>query len=116
MDKPAIGHKQSRHLAAFVLLFLREEPSHGAALLARMEAEMPHCLADSAGLYRTLQALEREGAVVTSWEAQASGAPRKVYTVTRKGRAALRVFDEDIRDREENLRFFLKRYRAIGED
>ncbi|MDA8426837.1 MAG: PadR family transcriptional regulator [Treponema sp.] len=110
MDTSATGSRQSRHLAAFVLLFLREEPSHGAALLGRMEAEMPHCQADSAGLYRTLQALEREGSVKTVWEAQASGAPRKVYTVTAKGRAALRELAEDIRGREENFRFFLKRY------
>ncbi|MGO8695039.1 MAG: hypothetical protein ACLQMF_15365 [Rectinemataceae bacterium] len=44
-----------------ILLFLNEGPSHGAGLLARMEAEMPHRLSDSAGLYRSLQSLENEG-------------------------------------------------------
>ena len=110
MDSSAIGRKQSRHLAAFILLFLREESAHGAALLARMEAEMPRCSADSAGLYRALQALEKDGSVKASWQEQPSGAPRKVYSVTAKGKKVLGELAEDIRVRAENLRFFLNRY------
>jgi DNA-binding PadR family transcriptional regulator len=115
MDKPASNRKQSRHTPAFILLFLSEGPSHGAGLLARMEAEMPHCHSDSAGLYRSLQSLEKEGALETVWEEQASGTPRKIYKITRKGRATLRVLAEDIRGREENLRFFLQRFENKGE-
>lgn len=115
MERSATHRKAGRHTPAFVLLFLSERPSHGAALLARMEDEMPRCLSDSAGLYRTLQSLEREGSVKGRWEPQGSGPPRKIYELTGKGRAALRGFAEDIRDREANLRFFLRRF-GSGEE
>jgi len=106
----------SRHTPAFLLLFLNEGPSHGAGLLARMESELPHSFADSAGLYRALQSLEREGSVETSWETQEAGAPRKIYRITPSGLAALEAFAEDIRRREENLGFFLERYFAKKHD
>lgn len=109
MESTPGRRRNGRHTPAFLLLFLNERPSHGADLLARMKAEMPHCLADSAGLYRSLQSLERDGSVKTAWEARPSGPPRRVYTITRRGRAALRVFAEDIRGREANFRFFLER-------
>lgn len=99
-----------RHTPAFLLLFLNEGPANGASLLARMEAELPHCFSDSAGVYRALQSLEREASVEASWETEGEGPPRKVYRMTAAGRAALAAFADDIRRREENLRFFLKRY------
>jgi DNA-binding PadR family transcriptional regulator len=92
-----------------VLLFLNERSAHGAQLFARMKAELPRCFSDSAGLYRTLQSLEREGSVKATWETQGSGAPRKVYEITRKGRGTLRALAKDIREREANFRFFLAR-------
>jgi DNA-binding PadR family transcriptional regulator len=112
MDKLVGSRKNSRHLPAFILLFLGERPANGADLLGRMEAEMPHCLADSAGLYRALQSLEEEGAVKANWETQEPGPPRKVYKMTSKGQAGLRALAEDIRMREENFRFFLNRFEA----
>lgn len=103
--------KNSRHTPAFALLFLGEDASNGADLLARMEAEMPHCLSDSAGLYRSLQSLEKEGAVKASWEMQDSGPPRKQYSITKKGRAVLSLFAEDILVREENFPLFPRTFR-----
>ena len=116
MPRSATHRRNCRHTPAFVLLFLNEGPAHGAHLFARMKAEMPRCFSDSAGLYRALQSLEREGSVKATWEAQRSGAPRKVYEITRKGRAALRAFAEDIRDREANFRFFLVRLGSSSEE
>ncbi|HEX9052035.1 MAG TPA: PadR family transcriptional regulator [Anaeromyxobacter sp.] len=115
MRRSASPRRNGRHTPAFVLLFLSERPAHGAQLFARMRAELPRCFADSAGLYRSLQSLEREGSVKAAWEAPRSGAPRKVYEITRKGRAALRAFADDIRQREANFRFFLARLGSRGE-
>jgi DNA-binding PadR family transcriptional regulator len=116
MDTPGTNRKNSRHTPAFVLLFLNETPANGADLLSRMEAEMPHCLSDSAGLYRSLQSLEKEGSVKTSWETQGAGSPRKMYTITEEGRANLRAFADDIRMRTENFSFFLNRFKSHKEN
>jgi hypothetical protein len=63
------------------LLFLNEVPSSGADLLERIEAEMSHCLSDSAGLYRSLQSLEKEGSIKANWKVLDSGPPRKIYSM-----------------------------------
>jgi len=103
------SHKHSRHLQAFILLFLKEKPGNGAEIMARMRAEMPYPLADSAGLYRGLQSLEECGAVAGRWDTLQPGAPRKVYTITAAGADILRDFADDIKRREANFQFFLKR-------
>jgi len=72
---------------------------------------MPHCSADSASLYRALQALESEGAVSGTWEIAAAGPPRKVYHLTDQGNSMLSEFAKDIEKRRENFNFFLDRYR-----
>ena len=108
--------KSGRHTSAFLLLFLNEAPSNGAGLLASLERELPHCFSDSPALYRALHSLEQEGAVECSWDTSSAGAPRKIYRITERGRSALSAFAEDIRRRDENLRFFLDRYRSKTED
>lgn len=111
MNKTYIAPKHSRHLHAFILLFLSQKPSTGAQLLARMQDDMPFCSADSAGLYRALKALEEGGAASFEWDTTQSGAPRKVYTITPKGRLCLADFAQDIKLRLQNLNFFLKHFK-----
>lgn len=103
-----------RHAPAFLLLLLNEEPAYGARLLTRLQEELPHCLLDSAIVYRTLMQLERQGLVRGSWKDEGAGQPRKWYVITAKGRRALGEYAADIRRRAENLRFFLDRYRGEG--
>lgn len=100
--------KNGRHMPAFLLLFLAQEPLHGAALLSRMEHDLPFCFADSAGLYRALQSLEAEGLIHGSWENLESGAPRKIYAITPEGMLELKVQAEDLRQRQENIRVFFE--------
>lgn len=104
--------KHGRHTPAFLLLFLSESPSYGARLLSRLEAELPFCFSDSAIVYRSLKEMEREGLVETMWRTEEAGPPRKWYSTTEKGQAALDELAEDIRRRQMNLTFFLERYRS----
>jgi len=102
-----------RHTMAFLLLFLAEAPAYGAALLTRLQAELPHCFSDSAIVYRTLQEMEKNGLVETDWEMPESGQPRKWYRITAKGKEALQKEAEDIRRRLENFEFFLARLQVL---
>lgn len=102
-----------RHTPAFLLLFLADGPAYGAALLSRLQSELPYCLSDSAIVYRSLQEMEKNGLVETSWETRETGQPRKWYTILPKGLLDLEEYAEDIRKRQANLEFFQLHYKAI---
>lgn len=108
--------KHGRHAPAFLLLFLTEAPSYGALLLTRLQTELPYCFSDSANVYRSLQEMEKNGLVETSWETREAGQPRKWYTITPKGMLALQEQAQDICKRYENFEFFLSRYRTIQDN
>jgi DNA-binding PadR family transcriptional regulator len=110
----ASPRKGGRHTPAFILLFLSENPSHGSGLLKKMEATLPFCLSDSAGLYRALQNLEKDGAVSSVWETPDSGGPKKIYRITRAGEALLAELASDIERRQENFRVFLEQWKKIS--
>jgi PadR family transcriptional regulator PadR len=103
--------QQNRHLPAFLLLFLATGESYGGLLLSRLEAEMLH--ADSAAVYRSLQELEAEGAIESSWEVGSGGPPRKWYRITEAGLKSLHAWHDDILLRRRNLDFFLDTYGAL---
>ena len=111
-----MAQKHGRHTPAFLLLLLAEAPSYGALLLNRLETELPHCFSDSANVYRSLQEMEKNGWVETSWKLTDTGQQRKWYTITTKGEQALNEQAKDIRLRFMNLDFFLSRYQVLSQD
>ena len=102
--------KHGRHTPAFLLLFLDREPAYGAGLLMKMQTELPYCFSDSAIVYRSLQEMEKNGLVASSWETPDAGAPRKWYSITSAGKEALAEQAEDIRQRFENFSYFIAHY------
>ncbi|SDF86027.1 PadR family transcriptional regulator [Sporomusa acidovorans] len=108
-----MNKKYGRHTPAFLLLFLAQKPSYGAALLAKMKGELPYCFADSAIVYRSLQDMEKQGLLETKWKIIEGGQPQKWYKITPKGISALADFAIDIKQRRENLDFFLARYNEV---
>ena len=99
-----------RHTPAFILLLLAGERLYGAAILAKLEADLPEYKSDSAAIYRALQELEEEGSIVAEWETDISGPARKWYGITETGLKRLEEFKLDIETRKRNLEYFLARY------
>jgi len=101
------SRRQGRHLPAFILLVLAEEPVHGAAV----HDQLLKCIAgfkpDTGAVYRTLKTLEADGEVVSVWDTEGTGPARKVYRLTPAGWARLRAWRRDIEYRAEMLRQFL---------
>nr|MDA8409636.1 PadR family transcriptional regulator [Treponema sp.] len=95
-----------RHTPAFILLLLARERQYGAALLSRLESELPGLGPDSAAVYRALQELEDEGCVAAEWETDTSGPARKWYAITAAGLKSLKAFKDDIEARKRNLEWF----------
>ena len=73
-----------------VLAVLREAPLHGYGIARAIERRSGSALRCREGtLYPALHALEREGLIAGAWEQEPAGRPRKVYSLTEAGAAAL---------------------------
>lgn len=105
--------QQSRHLPAFILLFLGENPMHGGAVQTALQARLPALKADSGAVYRALQQLERDECVVAEWDTSTPGPAKKIYRLTAAGWEKLDFWLEDIEQRMENLRYFVEAYRQL---
>jgi DNA-binding PadR family transcriptional regulator len=77
------------HLHTLVLATLRDGPAHGYAVIEELKRRSGGEFALPEGtVYPVLHRLEAEGLLESSWTA-AGGRRRRVYTLTRHGRAAL---------------------------
>jgi DNA-binding PadR family transcriptional regulator len=87
------------HLDALILAVVGDEPLHGYAVIEelRLRSEGAFDLAEGT-IYPVLHRLEADGLLSSAWSL-ASGRRRRVYRLTRRGRAAL------ARQREEWTRF-----------
>lgn len=77
------------HLDALILAVLGERPLHGYAVIEelRRRSEGAFDLAEGT-LYPVLHRLEADGLLASTWS-DASGRRRRVYRLTRRGRAVL---------------------------
>ena len=110
-DKP-VKDLAYRHTPAFILLFLSKEDLYGASLLSLMMKELSNCNVDSAAIYRSLQKLEKEGAVKSYWQTDISGPAKKWYKITDVGFERLTWHKEDIEKRMKNFQFFIETYNS----
>lgn len=104
---------QSRHLPAFILLALAEKPVHGSAIHTVLMERMGLAKPDTGAIYRTLQQLEQEGAVVFEWDTSGNGPAKKIYRLTPAGWEKLTEWRREIEARLANLQCFLEMYRAL---
>jgi len=105
--------QQSRHLPAFVLLLLAENPMHGGALQSALKARLPALKADSAAVYRTLQQLEKDGELQSEWNTSGSGPAIRIYQLTTAGWRKLEFWLEDIKGRLDSLQYFVAAYARL---
>lgn len=107
--------KHGRHLPAFILLFLAQEPAYGAVLLSKFQELLCNVNIDSAAIYRGLQDLEKENAVEFYWDTTEPGPAKKWYKITDKGLFLLEEFKVDIEMRKRNFEFFLQKFTELKE-
>lgn len=108
--------QSGRHTAAYLLLFLAQSPNYGGQLLKMCEEKLYANPIDSAILYRTLNALEKDGSLSAYWETGEKGKPKKWYKLTKLGRGRLFEFYEDILSRQRNFTYFINEYKQLEED
>ena len=92
-----------------VLLLLREGDAHGYQLADSLEAfGFDH--SDPGALYRALRRFESSGLVRSDWQRSNSGPPKRVYSLTDLGVAALDRSATDLAEGERRIDSFLDRY------
>jgi PadR family transcriptional regulator, regulatory protein PadR len=98
-----------------LLVLLAERPTHGYELLERLPALVGAESVDAGNLYRYLRALEADGIVTSTWDAELPGPARRTYTITDSGRRLLAAWASALEDARTRIDEFLHRYREGGE-
>jgi PadR family transcriptional regulator PadR len=88
-----------------LLLLLRERPTHGADLLARLPELVGDQQIEMGNLYRLLRALEEEGLVVSEWD---DG--KRTYALTDAGAQLLDHWADALRRARDRTDQFIRRY------
>ena len=105
------AHGVPRFVEPCLLLLLHRGDSHGYDLLDRFQdlglGEEP---VDSSVVYRYLRDMEDRGFVVSTWDTEGAGPPRRVYRLTAEGDRYLAWWIEGLRETRRVLDRFLQAY------
>jgi len=113
VDCTAAAGQPKHFLQPCLLLLLQEQPDYGYDLVARLRS---FGIDDDSGtVYRTLRALERDGAVVSRWKAPVAGPARRMYEISPVGIEQLDRWARALGETRKALDGFLTRHgRARG--
>jgi PadR family transcriptional regulator PadR len=105
------GSGPRNFLQPCLLLLLLDGPAHGYELIRRLT---PYDVTrdDPGHVYRGLRSLETAGLVSSTWARSDAGPSRRVYDITREGRAALDEWIPELLHVLELLERYLADYRA----
>jgi PadR family transcriptional regulator PadR len=94
MQAPLISQMRRGVLQYCVLALLAEEERYGFDLVKAL-GEVEGMVTSEGTIYPLLSRLRRDGLVKTSWQESPSGPPRRYYSLTAAGHAALEAFAEE---------------------
>ncbi|MEO8897939.1 MAG: helix-turn-helix transcriptional regulator [Candidatus Dormibacter sp.] len=99
------------YLRPCLLLLLGEEPTYGYELRDKLtRLSLAHC--DPGTVYRTLNVLEDDGLVQSTWERSAEGRRRRRYEITPAGSHLLDAWARDLCGMRDTIVDFIDRYEA----
>jgi transcriptional regulator len=88
---PRVNEELKGHLDSLILAVLAAGPAHGYAILQELKDRSAGAFDLPEGtIYPALHRLERSGLLTSAWS-NAEGRRRRVYRLTRRGRARLEV-------------------------
>lgn len=102
------------YLRPCLLLVIGEEPAYGYELRARLEPlGTGHW--DPGTVYRTLNLMEDDGLVRSTWERSVEGPRRRRYEITDEGRVALDSWARELCGMRDSIVDFIARYQTEHE-
>lgn len=100
-----------RFVRPCLLLLLHRASSHGYSLIEDLkEFGFERCPVDASMVYRSLRDMEEQGLVVSHWDTEGSGPPRRVYRLTAQGDRHLAWWVADLRETDQVLHNFFNAY------
>ncbi|MDD3520225.1 MAG: helix-turn-helix transcriptional regulator [Actinomycetota bacterium] len=104
--------RQKRFLIPSILLLLLEKPSHGYELMEKYpEFGFTDTGPDAGAIYRTLKSLKSDGFVESKWNTGNTGAAKKIYSITGKGKILLKNWAKEMNEKKNSIVVFLERYK-----
>lgn len=113
MDCPCQGKNLDKLLQPLILCILaRGSDMHGFAILKeigkipRFEDKNP----DATGVYRYLKKMESSGLLTSRWELDElddAGKPKRVFSITEKGRSCMFNWAEALTDYEKHIHYLV---------
>jgi PadR family transcriptional regulator, regulatory protein PadR len=110
------GTRMRGSVQPWLLLLLRQKPSHGYELMERLGADEQAPDADPGLLYRTLRQLEQDGLVRSTWDTEGPGPARRLYELTPEGVEHLHAWAIDVRRNRQRLDRFLAEYEQLFQE
>lgn len=97
-DCACAGANLPRFVQPALLAIVSQGPCHGYSILRELAQSglFAACPPDTAGVYRILKNMEREGSLVSHWDSPETGPARKLYTITERGRLCLQTWRETL--------------------
>ena len=109
---PCVGATLDKLVQPAMLAILAKGPLHGYEL-ARKVGAIPHFLdeaPDVSGVYRMLKTLEKRGMVTPDWDISEGGRPKRLFTITSKGRQCLENWVDTLQNYHKTIGSLLKKY------
>jgi poly-beta-hydroxybutyrate-responsive repressor len=93
------------------LLLLHQGPSHGYDLIEKLgQFGLGESIVDSSMVYRYLREMESQELIVSDWDTEGAGPPRRVYRLAEQGDDYLARWVSGLRETKRTLESFLDAY------
>ncbi|HBX22153.1 MAG TPA: PadR family transcriptional regulator [Desulfotomaculum sp.] len=97
-----------------LLLLILKKPTHGYELIQSFNALHEDEIVEPGTIYRNLRRMEKEGFVLSNWEATETGPARRNYAITRAGLKALQGAVLKLKQQKKEIEDFLTEYSDLA--
>jgi len=108
------GVSLDRMIQPMLLLLILKKPTHGYELIQSFNALHEGEIVEPGTIYRNLRRMEKEGFVLSSWEAAESGPARRKYAITGEGIKALQEAMLKLKQQKRQIEDFLTEYDILA--
>lgn len=102
-----------RMIQPMLLLLILKKPTHGYELIQSFNTLHEGEIVEPGTIYRNLRRMEKEGFVISGWEASESGPARRKYDITEGGIRALQEAVLKLEQQKKQIEDFLEDYRVV---
>jgi len=107
------GISLDRMIQPMLLMLILKKPTHGYELIQNFNAVHEGEIIEAGTIYRILRRMEREGIVLSGWEASDSGPARRKYNITENGKRALLEAVIKLKKQQQQIEDFLTEYNEL---